>query len=498
MVFPKSKTESDGFSMIQLLGGNAKGKGDENFALMLKQLGIDTEAAGSIKNGANFIDLSLLRAQQGTLELSAHEQKGVSTEAGKDLATLLESFNTEVVAIDDERTMLNPQLLQSNSDDTIKQMVAEAKTYLKMQIGDLAKRQGITVDMEALPKTLQSLSVIAEKIGIDVANMTLETLDKKIPNTTVSDKQLALLQPRQKGIESSTQALVRFKSDTKGDSSTKSMEATTPETGRKQESLQTLLHVRNTKEPTVHKTRNTVTTPMTTMTEVSTAPSTTKPLSTTAQQTLAPNMTAGVLDASQESIRPVERTATNSNTIDSDAALKLHTLIDEETPRKPKVDDVKQESKIASLVSPEGKSEGLELKVKEAKQMVSHVASSLKEAVENYKPPFTRLTMQLNPAKLGEVDVTMIQRGNNVHINISSNNNAIAVLAQHSVELKNQLANNGLGGATMQFNTGGGEQQRQSQHQHNMMEAYEKYAASEGEEQYETLASLELIIPRYV
>jgi flagellar hook-length control protein FliK len=140
----------------------------------------------------------------------------------------------------------------------------------------------------------------------------------------------------------------------------------------------------------------------------------------------------------------------------------------------------------------------LELKVKEAKQMVVKLSADIKEAVENYKPPFTRIKLQLNPVKLGEVDVTMIQRGNNVHINISSNNSAVAILAQNSVELKTQLANNGLSNATMQFNTSGGEQQRQSQHQQNMMDQYEKYAKFDSEENFETLTAMELIIPRYV
>jgi flagellar hook-length control protein FliK len=140
----------------------------------------------------------------------------------------------------------------------------------------------------------------------------------------------------------------------------------------------------------------------------------------------------------------------------------------------------------------------LELKVKEAKQMVVKLSADIKEAVENYKPPFTRIKLQLNPVKLGEVDVTMIQRGNNVHINISSNNSAVVILAQNSVELKTQLANNGLSNATMQFNTSGGEQQRQSQHQQNMMDQYEKYAKFDNEENFETLTAMELIIPRYV
>ena|GEM_PF-1977615 len=498
MVLPKSKTESNGFSMMQLLGGQPQGEEGENFALILKQLGLDTKSVGGITNSVDFIDLSSL---QGTVSAqSLQDQDAVSKELHKDIVDLLASLDIESVNVEDDLSLINPKVLQNYTDDSVKQMMAEAKEYLKLQIGDLAKRQGIALDMETLPKTLQSLSVIAEKIGIDVSNITLETLQKKSPDINNSDKQLALLQPQQKSVEYSTQALVRFKSDANGIVSGEKV-ALTPETGTKQESLKTLLDipVQSSKERSGKETKS-VAPPVANSAEMNTALSATKPLSVAPQPAVtSSNMTVDISDETQESVRPMERVATTNATMtDSDALLKGHTVLNGDAPRTTQKDDVKQEPKIASLTSAEGKSEVLELKVKEAKQTVSHVASSLKEAVENYKPPFTRITMQLNPAKLGDVDVTMIQRGNNVHINISSNNSAIAVLAQHSVELKNQLANNGLGGATMQFNTSGGEQQRQSQHQHNMMEAYEKYAASEGEEHYETLTSLELIIPRYV
>ena len=498
MVLPKSKTESNGLSMMQLLGGQPQGEEGENFALILKQLGLDTKSLGGIKNSVDFIDLSSL---QGSVSAqSLQDQDAVSKETHKDIVDLLASLHLESVDVEDDFGVINPKVLQNYTNDNVKQMMTEAKEYLKSQIGDLAKRQGIALDMETLPKTLQSLSVIAEKIGIDVANITLETFQKKLPQMNNSDKQLPLLQPQQKGIEYSTQALVRFKSDSK-EMLTGEKVIAAHEAVPKQETLKTLLHapLQRSKELSGNEAVKTGTVQVTHVTEANTALSATKPHVILSQQAVSPASTTIMSDEIQESVRPIDRAATaNTHTTDSDVLLKVQTLFGDDAPRTTKTDDVKQELKIASLTSTEGKPEVLELKVKEAKQMVSHVASSLKEAVENYKPPFTRITMQLNPAKLGDVDVTMIQRGNNVHINISSNNSAIAVLAQHSVELKNQLANSGLGSATMQFNTNGGEQQRQSQHQHNMMEAYEKYAASEGEEHYETLTSLELIIPRYV
>jgi len=99
------------------------------------------------------------------------------------------------------------------------------------------------------------------------------------------------------------------------------------------------------------------------------------------------------------------------------------------------------------------KTDSLELKSTEAKQMVRHFASDLKEAVEDYKPPFTRLKMKLNPGKIGSVDLVMVQRGNNVHINISSNSAAMNILSQNIMELKQQLSNVGINNASLNVNS---------------------------------------------
>ena len=145
----------------------------------------------------------------------------------------------------------------------------------------------------------------------------------------------------------------------------------------------------------------------------------------------------------------------------------------------------------------------MEVKSKEAAQSMRYFASDLKEAVQEYKPPFTRLTMKLNPEKLGEVEVTLVQRGNNVHVNIQSNNtNSVAFLAHNATELKAQLASQGITNATMNFMSGGDGQnnqqqgqQQQQQGQHNRFRAYESFEELQLNE--EQLSALEIIIPHY-
>jgi hypothetical protein len=146
----------------------------------------------------------------------------------------------------------------------------------------------------------------------------------------------------------------------------------------------------------------------------------------------------------------------------------------------------------------------LSVKMNEAKQMTKYLAEDIKQAIEDYKAPFTRIKVKLNPEKLGEVDLTVVQRGKNIHVNISSNNSAIASLAQNVNDLKVQLTQNGMNNATLNFNSSTDtqsqqqqEQQRQNGHQkEGAKKAYEAFNKDEMSE--EVLSSLEIIVPRYI
>jgi len=144
--------------------------------------------------------------------------------------------------------------------------------------------------------------------------------------------------------------------------------------------------------------------------------------------------------------------------------------------------------------------DSFEVKIKEAKQMVKYLSQDVKTAIEDYKSPFTRIKVQLNPAKMGEVDLTVVQRGKNLHVNLSSNNTAINTLSMNVNDLKVQLANNGIQNATLNFsNTSqGNEQNTQQQHRQNERQAREEYNYFENEEQNEEiLSSLEIVVPNY-
>lgn len=144
------------------------------------------------------------------------------------------------------------------------------------------------------------------------------------------------------------------------------------------------------------------------------------------------------------------------------------------------------------------KSEPLEVKIHEAKQMMKYLSQDVKTAIEDYKSPFTKIKVQLNPQKLGDVDLTVVKRGENLHINISSNTTAIHTLATNLNDLKLQLNNNGINNATFHFNGSQNGENAQQHHHHQRERAHKQYNYFENEEQNEeVLNSLEIIVPHY-
>ncbi len=136
--------------------------------------------------------------------------------------------------------------------------------------------------------------------------------------------------------------------------------------------------------------------------------------------------------------------------------------------------------------------EQLTQKIVEARSTLRHFAQSLQEQVENYKPPFTRMQLSLEPKELGSVEVTLVSRGNNLHIQVHSNPTAIGIMATHGQELRSQLVSMGFTDVQMQFNMN-----QQQQQQQRRGESYSGQY-TEGEEFSELYESLDLIVPHYV
>lgn len=372
-----------------------------------------------------------------------------------------------------EHTILSKTILDPLSNDQVRSMINRAKDYLKNEI--TSKAPEYKADPKTLPKTLMGLVQLADKLGLNPQSITLSTLitepaeQAKFAPTLLAQplfnaKALAMT-PDQTIATPSLEGIAQLLNVAKGKDASSKTESKNDL--RKNDSLK--------KDPD-HK----------------------QPLSSLLQS-LDKSVEVATVDMSAKNavVKPVELKAPLSP-----KAENLISLLQGETKKEEIVQSTsstKQEVDTPKIhQSP--KADALEVKTKEAAQSMRYFASDLKEAVDSYKPPFTRLSMTLNPEKLGEVEVTLVQRGNNVHVNIqSANSNSVAFLAHNAMELKTQLANQGIANATMNFMSGGdGQTQNQGQQQQQQQNRFRAYESlKEIEMNGEQLSALEIIIPHY-
>lgn len=130
-------------------------------------------------------------------------------------------------------------------------------------------------------------------------------------------------------------------------------------------------------------------------------------------------------------------------------------------------------------------------KIISPKETLQYFSKDLKEAMEQYKAPITKLSITLNPSNLGEVEVTLVQRGANLHINFNSNYNAMNLFLQHQAEFKNSLVNMGFTGLEMNFSDQGKKEQQQEK------KSKSHYYEENFEEESSPKINLELVLAKY-
>lgn len=337
-----------------------------------------------------------------------------------------------------ENLELNPKISLGMSSEDLKVLVKQAKQFLKDKI---VQSEGFTkTEIDALPKTLNGLVQVAKKIGIDISKITLEEVKTKTPTDV---KATPLFKAQNAMPEITTQQIVDTKVNT-----------LTIDKTPKQKADDTLKLLLRGEKITKNES------------------------GLTADFSVA---TAKVMVAPPNTSRETEKSLASllQNDKSEDGAVQAKT-------------DAFQVAKADSF----------EVKLNEAKQMVKYLSHDVKSAIEDYKSPFTRVKVQLNPQKLGEIDLTIVQRGKNLHINLSSNNTAINTLAMNAQDLKVQLQNNGIQNASLNFNSNAqsensqaGQQEQHRQQQQQANDEYKYFETQESNE--EILNSLEIIVPNY-
>ena len=126
-------------------------------------------------------------------------------------------------------------------------------------------------------------------------------------------------------------------------------------------------------------------------------------------------------------------------------------------------------------------------------------AAQMVEKISEFKPPVTRVNLQLHPAELGEVNITMIARANNLHVNVTSANATMALFLQNQAEFKANLVNMGFSDIQMSFS----DHKEGSNTQHSGNKAKKSYESDEdgvmiNEFEGSGESTLEIVLPRYI
>lgn len=100
------------------------------------------------------------------------------------------------------------------------------------------------------------------------------------------------------------------------------------------------------------------------------------------------------------------------------------------------------------------KTEQLGSKLFDARETMRHFAYNLRSEIQNYKPPLTKITLELQPANLGSVEVSIISQGKNIQIQLNAPQNTLNLFIQNQSDLRTALSQIGYDNVAMSFSNG--------------------------------------------
>ncbi|ANV97347.1 hypothetical protein BBW65_00260 [Helicobacter enhydrae] len=187
-------------------------------------------------------------------------------------------------------------------------------------------------------------------------------------------------------------------------------------------------------------------------------------------------MTAPTAPIAQNApILPLEqREITQSHPMMKNEEVKLGDLLKQDF--KSEMTEDKKESKTQDPLPTEIKKE-TQFKVAQSRETLTHFSQRLKEEIANYKPPFTKLSIELNPQELGKLEITITKKGKELQVNVNANNtNALQAFLQNQAEFKNTLSSVGFSNVELNFSQGeGGNKQQQQQKEKGNKNSLEEY-----------------------
>lgn len=97
------------------------------------------------------------------------------------------------------------------------------------------------------------------------------------------------------------------------------------------------------------------------------------------------------------------------------------------------------------------------------KETIKHFTQQLKQEIQEYKPPMSRISMDLFPKELGRVEVIIQKVGKNLKVSVISHNNSLQTFLDNQQDLKNSLNALGFEGVDLSFSQDSSKEQPKEQ-----------------------------------
>ncbi len=97
------------------------------------------------------------------------------------------------------------------------------------------------------------------------------------------------------------------------------------------------------------------------------------------------------------------------------------------------------------------------------KETIRHFTQQLKQEIQEYKPPMSKISMDLFPKELGKVEVIIQKVGKNLKVSVISHNNSLQTFLDNQQDLKNSLNALGFEGVDLSFSQDSSKEQPKEQ-----------------------------------
>ncbi len=160
---------------------------------------------------------------------------------------------------------------------------------------------------------------------------------------------------------------------------------------------------------------------------------------------------------------------------------------------EPKEEPLNKKETVSSafLEIPKQNDNDLKGKMAVANEALKNFSSDIKETIDNYRPPLMKVSMELNPQNLGAVDVTLISRGQNLIVNVTSSQDTMQMFMQNINEFRQNLMAQGFVNLQMNFNFS--DQNKEQNNKNWQKEAAKKYQVNNDD--MGKIESLDIIVP---